>query len=72
MQKAVTGGFQGSAKLEQSDQAYNDRADQVMVDVRSWHEADIPPALTNVRYRGQSGRVNSPENDDASLLDPAA
>ena len=22
------------------------------LDVRYWHKADIPPALTNVRYRG--------------------
>jgi hypothetical protein len=34
--------FNGPAKLDQSDQGYNDRAKQVMVDVRKWHEADDP------------------------------
>ena len=29
--EALTGGFNGPAKLDQSDQGYNDRAEQVMV-----------------------------------------
>jgi hypothetical protein len=41
-------------------------------DARFWHKADIPPALTNVRYRGVKRTGHSPENDDASVLDPAA
>ena len=45
------GAFASSAKLDQSDQGYN-RAEQVIVDGRYWHFSDIPPALTNVRYRG--------------------
>jgi len=37
----VRAGFNGPAKLDQSDQGYNDRAEQVIVDVRYWHLADI-------------------------------
>src|SRR5262245_1060606 len=32
--------FNGRAKLDQSDQGYNDRAEQAMIDVRYWHKAD--------------------------------
>jgi hypothetical protein len=38
--------------LKPGEQRYIDRAEQVMVDVRYWHFSDIPPAPTNVRYRG--------------------
>ena len=41
-------------------------------DARFWHKRISQPALTNVRYRGVKLGVNSPENDDASVLDPAA
>ena len=30
-------------------------ANPLMPDVCYWHKADIPPALTNVRYWGESG-----------------
>jgi hypothetical protein len=50
----LTGGFHGPAKLEQSDQGYNDRAEQVMVDIRYWHKADMLNALTNVRFWGKA------------------
>jgi hypothetical protein len=46
--------FNGPAKLEQSDQGYNDRAEQVMVDVRYWHLADIQTAVMDVRFQRQS------------------
>jgi hypothetical protein len=37
----LTGGFQRATKLEQSDQGYNDRSEQLMPNVRCWHLADI-------------------------------
>ena len=37
----LTGGFQRARQTGQSDQGYNDRAEQVMVDVRYWHKADL-------------------------------
>src|SRR5712672_3136053 len=30
-----------------------------MCDFRSWHETDMPTALRNVRYQGQSGNICS-------------
>ena len=27
----------------------------IRLDVRLWHKADVPPALTNVRFEGKSG-----------------
>jgi hypothetical protein len=44
--------FNGPAKLDQSDRDYNDRAEQVMIDVCLWHKADMLNALTNVRFEG--------------------
>jgi hypothetical protein len=45
----LTGGFKGPTKLDQSDQGY-DRAEQVMVDVRYWHLADIDFGAGHVRF----------------------
>jgi hypothetical protein len=44
------GDFDGPAKLDQSDQGYDDRAEQVMVDGRYWHLADMETALENVCF----------------------
>jgi hypothetical protein len=48
------GGFQRGRQTGSLIKA-NDRAEQVTVDVRSWHKADMLNALTNVRFWGQSG-----------------
>jgi hypothetical protein len=50
--KALTGGFQ---RARQIGRTYNDRAEQVMVDVRYWHFSDIPPA-----HGGSLGSTNVP------------
>jgi hypothetical protein len=34
-------------------------ADELIDDVRFWHLPDIPPALRNVRFWGQSGHGDS-------------
>ena len=50
MPRRLRADFNGPAKLDQSNRGYNDRAEQVMVDVRCWHLADIAMDVAYVRF----------------------
>jgi len=45
MPKALTGWISTARQTDKSDQSYKDRAEQVMVDVRYWHLADVEKRL---------------------------
>ena len=51
-----------TAKLEQYDHGYNDRAEQVMVDVRYWHLADVDAYAEHVRFRRKADIPDSLAN----------
>jgi hypothetical protein len=51
----LTGGFSTAHQADQSDQEGYDRVEQVMVDVRYWHLADIDASAEDVRFCPLSG-----------------